>query len=165
MYTKENFLNTITHEFAVIKHLAEKIPPHTEGYKPTENQRTTLELLQYLSVVFGVATKAIVTGDMAVFGTDMPAAANTTSENFYEMMDRQETLMAELVSGLNDEEMAMTMNMFNQGEKSKGVYLIEAVMKWIVAYKMQLFLYIKASGNSNIGTSNLWAGVDMPPQS
>jgi hypothetical protein len=165
MYTKENFLNTVTHEFAVIKHLAEKVPPHTEGYKPTENQRTTLELLQYVSVVFGVATKAIVTGDMSVFGTDMPASASTTFENFSEMMDMQDTLIKKLVSPMTEEEMAVTMNMFNQGEKPKGVYLIESVLKWIVAYKMQLFLYIKASGNSNIGTSNLWAGVDMPPQS
>jgi hypothetical protein len=165
MYTKENFLNTVTHEFSVIKHLAEKVPPQTEGYKPTEKQRTTLELLRYISVVFGVAAKAIVTGDMSVFGTDMPASANTSLENFSEMMDKQLMLITELVSPMSDEDMAMTMNMFNQGEKPKGVYLIESVMKWIVAYKMQLFLYIKASGNSTISTSNLWAGVDMPPQS
>jgi hypothetical protein len=165
MYTKENFLNTLSHEFAVIKHLAEKIPPQTQGYKPTEGQRTTLELIQYLSVVFGVATKAIVTGDMSVFGTDMPVSANTSLENFSEMMDKQNQLIQSLISPMTDEDMAMTMNMFNQGEKQKGVYLIDSVLKWIVAYKMQLFLYIKASGNSAISTSNLWAGVDRPPQS
>jgi hypothetical protein len=38
------------------------------------------------------------------------------------------------------------------------------VMKWAVAYKMQLFLYIKANGNHDINTSNLWRGVDPAPK-
>jgi hypothetical protein len=31
------------------------------------------------------------------------------------------------------------------------------------AYKTQLFLYIKANGNHDIGTMNLWAGMDQAP--
>jgi hypothetical protein len=30
------------------------------------------------------------------------------------------------------------------------------------AYRMQLFLYLKAFGREDLGSMNLWAGVDPP---
>ena len=59
MYTKENLIASVENEFRIIKHLAEKIPADTEGYKPTEGQRTTLELLQYLSTIVVNGTHVI----------------------------------------------------------------------------------------------------------
>jgi hypothetical protein len=41
-----------------------------------------------------------------------------------------------------------------------GRALVETTLKWLTAYRMQLFLYAKASGNEKIGTANNWAGVD-----
>ncbi len=117
MYTKEQLIAAMRNEFRIIKHLAEKIPADTEGYKPTEKQRTTLELLQYLSIIFVAFT---------------------------------------------DEELAVVINLYGMGDKPKATYLVECLLKWAAAYKMQLFLYIKSSGNSSIGTSNLWGGMDMP---
>ena len=63
-----------------------------------------------------------------------------------------------------DEELAKVINLYGMGDKTKGVYLVENLLKWLAAYKMQLFLYVKANGNASIGTSNLWGGVDMPAQ-
>jgi hypothetical protein len=35
-------------------------------------------------------------------------------------------------------------------------------LKTLVAYRMQLFLYLKSCGVSEIGPANCWAGVDAP---
>jgi hypothetical protein len=62
----------------------------------------------------------------------------------------------------DSEKLNEVMNVFMMGDKTKGVYLVETILKWIVAYKMQLFLHIKASGNTLVGTSNVWGGMDVP---
>src|SRR5205814_980033 len=49
MMTKEEFLDSCAHETRVIRHLAGKILPGGLDWKPTPVQRTTLELLRYLT--------------------------------------------------------------------------------------------------------------------
>lgn len=164
MYTKDNLITMISNEFRIIKHLAEKVPEHTDGYRPTEKQRSTLELMQYLSGIFKAITQTIYADDVSIFGNFMDTINKTTMENFAEVMDTQEKEVIEIINKFTDEDLATTMNMFNQGEKTKGVYLVESIIKFVSAYKMQLFLYIKASGNASLGTSNVWGGMDMPAQ-
>lgn len=162
MYTKEQLIIAMRNEFRVMKHLAEKIPADTEGYRPTEKQRTTLEILQYLSYVFISFAQTVKQNDPKVSAPYLERSKQTTRENFAEMLDVQEKELTECLESFTDEELSTIINLYGQGEKSKVVYLVESLLKWAAAYKMQLFLYIKASGNSSIGTSNLWGGVDMP---
>ncbi len=162
MYTKQNLSESLQFEFRVLRHLFTKIPEGAMGYKPTDAQRTTLELLQYLSIVAPAAVEVVYTGDTKKFMPYVEIAKTVTAENFLETLDKHEKLTIELLEKFTDENLAETINIFNMGEKTKGVYLVETILKWIVAYKMQLFLYAKAAGNSSIGTSNLWGGFDMP---
>ena len=37
------------------------------------------------------------------------------------------------------------------------------VLGGCAAYRTQIFLYLKANGREELGTSNLWAGVDPAP--
>ncbi len=43
-----------------------------------------------------------------------------------------------------------------------GEALVRTVLYTYVAYRMQLFLYAKESGNADIGPANCWVGVDAP---
>jgi len=162
MYTKQELTAAIQNEFRIIKHLATKVPQETEGYKPTEGQRTTLELVQYLSYIFAGVAKAIEKNDNTVYGPYVERAQTTTLENFAERMDEQENDLVATINGLTDEDLATIINLYNQGDKTKAAYLVQCLLGWSAAYKMQLFLYIKASGNSALNTANLWGGIDMP---
>jgi hypothetical protein len=164
LYNKENLIESVSNEFRILKHLAEKIPADTEGYKPTEGQRTTLELLQYLSSVFVNGTHVIYEGTTDAYKTAPLSGQETTIANFAEKMDTQLVLWKEMMEKFDDEELAKTINIYMMGDMTKGRYVVENLLKWIAAYKMQLFLYIKASGNTSLGTSNLWGGMDMPTQ-
>lgn len=162
IYTKENLVQSIQNEFRIIKHLWEKIPTGTEGYKPTEGQRTTLELLQYLSAIFANATHVIYEGNTDAYKTAPLKAEDTTMENFPSTMDAQLAVWKGMMEKFDDAQMNTVINIYGMGDKTKGVYLVENLIKWAGAYKMQLFLYIKSSGNTSLGTSNLWGGMDMP---
>lgn len=162
IYTKENLIASIENEFRIIKHLWEKIPDGTWGYKPTEEQRTTTELLQYLSTIFANATHVIYEGNTDAYKTAPLKAEETTGQNFPEKMDAQLALWKGMLEKFDDTQMQTVINIYGMGEMTKGRYLVENLLKWAGAYKMQLFLYIKSSGNSAIGTSNLWGGMDMP---
>lgn len=164
IYTKENLIASIENEFRIIKHLWEKIPAGTEGYRPTEGQRTTLELLQYLSSIFANATHVIYEGSTDAYQTGPVKADDTTMENFPAKMDEQLTLWKGMMEKFDDTQLQTIINIYGMGDMPKGRYLVENLLKWAGAYKMQLFLYCKASGNSSIGTANLWGGIDMPAQ-
>jgi hypothetical protein len=160
MYSKEEIWGSFAHEIYIIKHLAEKIPAGALDYRPTEKQRSMLELLQYISRMgVGVLDTALNENPNA-FGGYVEASEKVTLENFAQAMDEQEQKMKELYEQFDDAQLNKVISMWGATQK-KSLFILNLV-KMFAAYKTQLFLYIKASGVSTIGTSNLWAGMDMP---
>ncbi|MES2931018.1 MAG: hypothetical protein V4665_04535 [Patescibacteria group bacterium] len=161
MITKEQYLELLSKEFRIIKHLAEKILPEQLEHKPTEKQRTTLELLHYLTYIFMAGADGVATGDADAWkkysGTPMP-----TLENFAEMLDAEEKKVHELLSPLSEGDLQNEIDMW--GRKQSRAFHLIGLLNMAVAYKMQLFLYMKQSGTYDIGTMNLWAGMDQPPK-
>ncbi len=45
---------------------------------------------------------------------------------------------------------------------SRGAMIVSLVLCHYPAYRMQLFLYLKACGHEELSTLNLWAGMDAP---
>ena len=45
---------------------------------------------------------------------------------------------------------------------TRGAFLVNLVLCGYAAYRTQLFVYLKACGRDELGTMNLWAGVDAP---
>ena len=160
MYTKEQIWNSFSKELGIIKHLAEKIPEGGHDHKPTEKQRTTLELLQYMSIN-GIGTmSAIMDGNPAAFGPLRERSKAVTPENFSQAIDTQETEMKALFESFTDELLDEEITLFGV-TASRAIFILE-LLKTMTGYKMQLFLYAKAAGNEAIGTPNLWAGIDAP---
>jgi hypothetical protein len=157
MITKEQYIGALTHELNVVKHLAAKVKPEQLSYKPTDKQRTLGELMQYLSYVTPAFLDAITKNDMSVYMKHHDAASMPTLENFGGLIDTQIAQIPGFVSPLTDEDMNKEVKLFMS--RTIGMWLI-FVLQNITAYKMQMFLYMKASGTENIGTSNVWSGAD-----
>lgn len=160
MFKKEEIWNSFSSDFRIIKHLAEKVHIDAHGYKPTESQRTTLELMQYMSIMGSAILKVVLEGDQAAFAPYAEQSKSVTPENFAEMMDKQEADMKETFAKFDDAELSKELSLWGM-TGPKSIFVLNLV-KIVASYKMQLFLYVKASGVSGIGTSNLWAGMDMP---
>lgn len=162
MYTKDNLKASVMHEINVIKHLFTKIPEGQMGYKPTEKQRTMLELLKYLSALTPATIEMVYTAEPKAFMDIQKIATDSvTPENFIEKLDEGVTSAMVTLDKFTDEDLSTVVNIFGMGDKTKGVYLVDTLVKWIAAYKLQLFLYIKSSGNTDIGTTNAWGGFDQ----
>lgn len=162
MYTKQNFIDSFTHDIHTIKHLATKLKPEMASYRQNEGQRSMTELLQYLSFVGVAALDMILCDDAGKFAEYGKKADSVTLENFQEAMKEQERMMLELMEKFTEEELNKVVNIYNMGENTKGAYLVNTVGKWFPAYRMQMFIYLKSAGVTNIGTMNMWAGMDMP---
>jgi hypothetical protein len=162
MITKEQYLKSVLKEIDIIKHLSEKVTKEMLDYRPTAKQRSTLELLQYLGHVTHTSVSAYIAGDQNVYLELMKNAEAVTFENFASKMDDQAKFVEEKVSTLTEEDMKRESTIW--GTTAPLSMQLLGVLKNLVAYKMQLFLYIKANGVESIGTSNLWAGVDTPPK-
>ena len=162
MITKEQYIESLVKEIEIIKHLAGKIDTSKLDYKPTEKQRTTLELLQYLGQFAHTAVSAYIAGSQDKYIELSANKDSVTFENFISKMDEHATFVKEAVGALSEEDMKRESTFW--GNTSTLAMQLLGVLKNAVAYKMQLFLYIKACGNSDIGTSNLWAGKDTPPK-
>ncbi len=160
MFTKEEVWNSFASDFSIIKHLAEKAHIDTHTYKPSEKQRTMVELMQYMSIMGVGILSIILSGEQGDFAPFLERSKLVTGENFVQKMDEQETEMKEVFMKFDDAELEKELDMW--GMKQKKSLRILNLMKIVASYKMQLFLYVKASGRHDIGTSNLWAGMDMP---
>ena len=162
MISKEQFVGALMHELNVIRHLGEKVTPEMLAYRPSDKQRTTLELMQYLGQIFLTITKMAAAKDTSIYAALSEAAPTVTLENFDEVMTKQAETVNEELMALRDEDFKQDFAMFGTTQ-SLALHLL-ILLKIASAYKTQLFLYLKANGMHDIGTMNLWAGMDMPAQ-
>ena len=162
MLGKQDVLDSILREIEIVKHLATKVPDGGHDYRPSENQRSTLELLQYLSFCALGGAYSAVDGSYDRYQELAKESESVTAEGFAAAMDSQAARLVSFFSEISDES-------FDKGEGSHpldgkmplGFALVEVPLKWMVAYRMQLFLHCKAAGNDTIWSPNCWGGVDM----
>jgi hypothetical protein len=74
--TKAELIGALQHESHILLHLASKVDRAQLDYRPTARQRSTIELLRYLSLMGPQLTSACVTGtfDTAAYGAANEAA-------------------------------------------------------------------------------------------
>jgi len=161
MITKTHLLDSMLHECTVAQHLFTKIVPTGFEYRPSAKQRSTTELLQYLSVIGIAGATCIIERDWKRFTPFSDRAKAMQAGEFIEAMDRQKAELITLLKGLTDERLASSEGLLPGGASQPlDVALMNGPLKWLTAYKLQLFLYAKASGAEEISTVNAWAGVD-----
>jgi hypothetical protein len=162
MFTKKDFIAAVEKETNIIKHLIEKVPADAQHTKPTEKQRTILELVTYLSYAVGGGVETVLTGSgEGVFEKHVALSAGLTLETAAARLDLQLATIREMVESATDDMLAQQVSLWGMPPAPKGVLLVTLPLAWMYAYKTQLFTTIKIAGNENMGTMNLWAGMDQ----
>ena len=161
--TKPELIASLQHEARVLLHLAGKIDRAKLDYRPTPKQRSTLELLRYLSFMGPLMVDAAKQG-----GFDPEAW--TAAERHADSRDFEETLTAIAAHGdvyasrlgaWSDADFRVEIEMFGR-RTTRGAFLVNTVLCGYAAYRTQLFVYLKACGREELNTMNLWAGMDAP---
>ena len=165
MITKQQLLDSMRAETEIIKHLATKVTPDKLDYRPTPVQRSMLELMQYMtrmSIVAGI--HAVTDGWEHAEELEKEAEA-VTLDTFAHQMDVQMEKLESLLEDVEETEATSKPTTMPWGTPTTvSAGLLDMPLKCFVAYRMQLFLYVKATGVYDIGPANCWAGVDMPTQ-
>ena len=164
---KNELVERLNHEVRVLLHLVSKVRPADLDYRPAPRQRSLQELLEYLTVFPGIHLRTVTSGgwDKAAWGeawrTEQAAAKGRSLEQIRDKIARQPDLFADLIRPLTNEDLRSEMEMFGR-KSSRGEQLVWMVLCHYAAYRMQLFLYLKACGREELWTMDLWAGIDAP---
>jgi hypothetical protein len=167
--TRDELIEALKQEVRILVHLAGKVAPSEQSYRPTPKQRSTLELLQYMAIM-GPTQIAIIKADgfnrPALSATWSPAEAAAKAMTFEQAVDairRQADDYTREFSGWSDEDFRREVDMFGR-KFSRGALIVSLVINGHAAYRTQFFLYLKSCGHDELGTMNLWGGADMPPK-
>ncbi|MGQ0733908.1 MAG: hypothetical protein ACT4QD_09660 [Acidobacteriota bacterium] len=162
--TRSELISSLKHEVRIFLHLATKIDRAKLDYRPTPKQRSTLELVQYLTIMgpgLIQAAKAGAFDPAAWTAAEKAAAARDLDQSVAAIADHRDGYET-LLGDMSDADFRQEIDMF--GEKtSRGAFITTSVLGGCAAYRMQLFLYLKACGREELNTMNLWMGVDAPP--
>lgn len=160
MITKEQLLAAIIREIDIYKHLYTKLGAHSHGYRPSPAQRSTVDLLRYLAICGIGGLQSLAGGDFKIFSEYSARVKEMPAEDFPMAMDRQKTEIEGFFDSLSEETLQSQEATMPGGWKLPlGAAIMNGPLKWLTAYKMQLFLYAKANG-ADVVTSNVWAGMD-----
>jgi hypothetical protein len=163
--TQSELIASLKFEVHILLHLAGKVDSSMLDYRPTPGQRSTLELMQFLSYM-GPGYL-----DVAIAGKFDPPAW-TVLEREGEARSFDETVSAiathsgvyeSRISAIPEEEMRAEIRPFGHAS-SRGSWIVNQVLCACAAYRTQLFLYLKACGRHELSTINLWAGMDPKPR-
>jgi hypothetical protein len=166
MITKDQLAASMLRDCEVILHLYSKLEPHHADHRPSERQRSTLELLRYLSFCAAAGVDCMAHGDWSRFKGHAERAAAMPFEGFPTAMEAQKAALEAFFAGVSEAALETQEAPLpgGRGVSTLGLAILNGPQKWLAAYKMQLFLYAKACGREELGTSNLWGGMDLPPK-
>lgn len=163
MITKDDILKALSHEWDVCTFLAAKIPPERSGYRPTESQRSVVELLRYIAYMPVASVRMFLTADFKHFAACAENVKEMTMAEFPQAVAAHRVELLALFDGLTEEEFFERMATLPTREQvTFDVAMMMGPVKWAAAYKMQLFLYAKLLGRVEMGTMEAWAGIDPP---
>jgi hypothetical protein len=160
--TKDELIASLQSEVRILLHLAGKIDRNQLDYRPTPKQRSTIELLRYLTIMGPELILAIKAGtfDWAVWQASLDAANRLDFDQTLAAIGNQTKGYAELIGQFSEDELRSEVEMLLFPKSSRGALIVNLVLCGCAAYRTQLFLYLKACGRDELGTTNLWAGVD-----
>jgi hypothetical protein len=161
--TKPELIASLQHESRILVHLAGKADPSMIEYRPTPKQRSTLELLRYLTIM---GPELIKNAKKGTFDRDSWAAASAEAERrsfdqTVAVLASQGDAYASLLADWSDADFRAEIEMFGR-RQTRGAFLVNMVLGGHAAYRTQLFLYLKSCGRDELSTMNLWAGMDAP---
>ena len=160
--TRQELVDALKKEVRILLHLAGKLQGGQSDYRPTPKQRSALELLRYLTVM-GPALVAMAKSDSFdrdVWASQTAAAEKRNLEETLAILAEQPALYERLLADMSDADFRADMTGFDGAKLSRGLFIVNMVLGGHAAYRTQLFCYLKACGHDQLGTANLWRGVD-----
>jgi hypothetical protein len=164
--TKPELIASLRKEAHILLHLAGKLDIMQLDYRPTPKQRSAIELLRYLTVMGPALVKMAKTNsfDGAAWKSELEAADKRNFDGTIAVLEKMGDVYERLLADMSDSDFRAEMTAFDGSKVSRGSFIVGMVLGGHAAYRTQLFLYLKSCGQEQLGTTNLWRGVDAAMQ-
>ncbi|MGB9067073.1 MAG: hypothetical protein WCC21_00770 [Candidatus Acidiferrales bacterium] len=163
--TKEESIAALENEVRLVLHLLSKIEPSMLDYRPSPKQRSLIDLVRYFVIMAPVQLRFVVAGNFTMetwieaWRPAEAAARELSLEEVKAALAKQPALFAKMLGAVPDADFRKEIEMFGN-KATRGVWFIRLPLTHYAAYRMQLFLYLKACGLDQLNTVNLWVGTD-----
>ena len=160
--TKSELMAALKHESKIVLHLAGKCDREQLDYRPTPKQRSTLEMLRYLSMMGPEIIRYAFSPNPGF--DDWTKAVEATAKLDFDGLLKQIAALPKtyesLLGGVADADFRTEIKDFEGATTSRGAFLVNLALGGHAAYRTQLFLYLKANGQEQLDSGNLWNGED-----
>lgn len=156
---KDHLQFNLEREIELIRQLIPMIDEKHLDFRPAEKVRSTLELMQYLSGVGAVMLRWYIDNDLTPdeWAKIRAYRAGLTLANFNERLDEQVADIRRYMARISESDLFhKIVEMPNKEKMPLGSAIINGPIKWLTTYRMELFLYIKMNGRSEISTREAW---------
>lgn len=160
--SKAELIASLQTEVRLAVHLVSKAAPAHLDYRPSASQRSTLELIRYISMMGPTIIRWSLanTSDFEIWIRGETASKERSFEQAKDAIAAQHAEYAHLLAELTDADFRAEVSDFEGNKTSRGAFLTNLVLGGCAAYRMQLFLYLKATSAPGINSANLWSGMD-----
>jgi hypothetical protein len=138
------------------------------NYRPKEGVRSILELLQYLSFIGSAMPAYWLKKDDIDMNTFFSSASSVAKamphEQFLTVMEEQILTIRNLFDQISEEDLLNREVAYPWGVKAPlGEAIMSTSIKWLTAYKLQLFLFIKLADDQKLTTADAWVLSEFAP--
>lgn len=163
MLTKSEFKEVVSEELRVLRFLGGKIDASKMDWRPSPGQRSIQETMAYLSFCGIGPAKALMANDWSGIGSLAESFAKVDKGGFLKALDSQEAELHSLFDAIPEGDLEGREVDLPWGKKAPlGEALMSTTNRFLTAYRMQLFLFMKASGQEEMGFHEAWLGMDKP---
>jgi hypothetical protein len=158
MYKKQ-LLDNLQREILLLKQLTPYIEKQHLDFRPAEKSRSTHELMQYVSGIGSVVIRRYIKNDVTPEMREKfkEYGATLTIENFNDRLDAQwEEIKLYMRDVTEDDLLHKEVELPWKEKMTLGTAIINSPIKWLATYRMQLFLHLKMSGKTELGTKEAW---------
>jgi hypothetical protein len=163
-YSKQDFIDTMFMEVGIYTHLHGKIKPGMLQFRPTPQQRSLEELLASIPPYSYQFTLALWKNDFSEYSDNGAALANAAKADFPGTLRRETQRLADWLNERSEADFERELITPLKTVLPLRLALTNIVLRLHVGYRMQLFLYLKGAGLSELNTLNCWMGLDAPPE-
>jgi hypothetical protein len=164
---KELVLKSLIKEVKIIKRLSSKLSPEMWDYRPKEGIRSNLELVRYLSGIGCTLLDFWMNAD----GQDWKTFTSTnygflqtlTPDQIQAALDKQIVKLEHIFSQFSDADLMNKQVTYpwNNNTCTLMEAILEGPLKWLTAYKMQLFVNLKINSEEKLGTPDAWYKTEI----
>ena len=143
---------SIHREINIITHLASCVNSDQLDYRPLKNQRSIKELLIYLSICgyFGLQSIIHETRD-SEFQKNQENEFSLDSYGLLQTRQKQK-----IDNWFSRKDLPNLGKLYWGEEVDLDIAVVEVPLKWLVAYRMNLFLWAKESGANHLDRTDCW---------